>query len=486
MAFLKSFVGGFYTARSTTVAVDQAINVYSETREVEGSPKQVTLYGTPGLKLFATVSQHGNRGWFTQDDRTWTVVGDQLYEVNIAVQVATAITTIPDDGLPVSFASNGKAGDQLGVVGGGRITVVDLVTNIATVPVLPFSGPVMLAFLDGYGLINQAESPVVWFSALEDFETWDGLDFFTRSGTSDNLVGIGVSRDRVWAFGSKTTTLFYDSGDTDTPFLPYPGTAMQVGLVSPWLLGLYNDTWFWVAQIAKGQRSVVMATDPQAQPISTPPIATQLSACATLDDAYLLVYEQNEHPFITVVMPSSAEDVQAYSYDVREKVWHARAGWDSTTGRYTRWRARGTTSTQGLVCVGDYASGDLYTLDLETYDDNGAVLVRERTAPYLSTENQWLFLDQFELGMQPGVGLSSGQGSDPVATLEISRDGAHTWVSAGSAALGAIGQYLDRAIWRRLGRARADRLVIRVRQTDPVPCVWTGAWLRTSPGNGQL
>jgi hypothetical protein len=88
--------------------------------------------------------------------------------------------------------------------------------------------------------------------------------------------------------------------------------------------------------------------------------------------------------------------------------------------------------------------------------------------------------------MAPGAGLVLGQGSDPQATLEISRDSAHTFVNAGNAPLGKLGEYQDRAIWRRLGRARADRLVIRVTQTDPVPCAWTGAWLRTTNGTGEL
>ncbi len=485
MAIWEAFCGGTYQALSPVIAADQAVNVYLETRDVGGSAKQSTLYGTPGLKPFLTVAGAGCRGWWSQDDLTVVVVGSLLYR--IAGGAASAIGTIPDDGNPVSFASNGRGGDQLGIVGGGLLHVLDLVTLALTAVTLPFAGPVMIVFQDGYGLINQVDTPTVWFSALEDLTTWDALDFFARSGTSDNLVGLAATHDRIWAFGSKTTTPFYDSGDADTPFLPYQGAVIQAGLVSPWLLGVYSDQLFWVTETTHGQRRVVTSTDGTPQQISTPPIDRFLASCSTLDDAELLLYAQEGHPFVAVTAPSSSEEIQTYAYDAREQLWHARAGWDDTLGVYTRWRARGSASVGPEVYVGDYDTGDLYTLDLDTYTDNGTMIRRERTAPYLDAENQWLFLDQFELGMQPGVGLSTGQGSAPVVELQISRDGARTWVSAGLAGLGAIGAYTARAIWRRLGRTRGDRLVVRVIQTDPVKCVFgPGAWVSVTPGTSQL
>jgi hypothetical protein len=491
----EAFNGGFYEARSSTFSVDTAVNIYKETRQVEGSPKTTTLYGTPGLKLFASVFGGGCRGMFTQDGRTWAVIGSMLYELNTLLTTWVALGDVGTDGQPVSFSSNGissnsvgtgSGGNQLGVVSAGGLYVLHLVTGVLTAVVLPFTGPVMLAFLDSYTLANEANSQVVWFSYQEDMTQWDGIDNFIRFGTSDTIVGIAVSRDRIWAFGSKTTTLFYDSGDTDTPFLPYPGSATQVGLVSPWALTLYADTFFWLATTEHGLRRIVMANDPLAQPISIPPIEQHIADCPSLADVYAMAYEQEGHVFIIFVLPSSPDPTNAFVYDATEKAWHTRAGWDSINGQYVRWRAKGSTTTNGLVLVGDYSSGDTYTLDLNTYTDNGAIIRRERTAPYLSAEAQWLFLEQVELGTQPGIGLVLGQGSDPMATLEISRDSAHTFVNAGNAPLGRIGAYTDRAVWRRLGRARADRLVIRVTQTDPVPCAWTGAWLRTTNGSGEL
>lgn len=489
MAAFPEFLGGFYQTLFPIAGVDQAINIYTETREVPGSGKQVAAYGTPGLDLYASAATNACRGNFSQDGQTWTVIGDQLYPVNTTTgTLGVSLGTILDDGFPVSWASNGKGGDQLGIVGGGELKVLNLLTNVLSAAiVLPFSNPVMIVFQDGYGLINEANSPIVWFSALEDFTSFDGLDFFARSGSSDNIVALAQTRDRVLTIGSATTTQFYDSGDADTPWLPYPGTTTQIGIITPWALTVYGDVLRWIGIRAKDTACVVqMNSDGQPQIISTPPIERFLSRCTTLANAEALTYGADKHAFTVFTCPSSPDAVQTYAWDEKEQLWAARAGWDSTQGVYTRWRARGCTSIGQEILVGDYANGNLYTLNPTKYTDNGEVLMRERIAPYLGNTPQWAFLDQVQLLAQTGVGLPEGQGSDPQVELLISRDFSQTWISAGLAPLGALGDYLVRTIWRQLGRARQDLLVIRVRQSDPVALAWTGMDLAFTPGTGQL
>lgn len=484
MPFWDAFTGGSYRDGSPIFAADQTINMMLSTREQQGSPKQKVLTGTPGLKSLTTVGTLRCRGWFMQDEITIVTVGNTIYTVDGST--ATAVGTIVDDGFDVSYASNGQGGDQIGIVGGGQLRVLGRLTRVLTPVALPFVGPVRITFIDGYALINQLNSPKVWFSSLEDMTIWDALDFFARSGTSDNIVAITVTRDRVWAFGSETTTLYYDSGNLDTPFLPYPGTTVQRGLANPWAFVVYEDVVHWITQARNGQRSIVHGSDPSGTPISTVPLDLFLARCTTLDDAELDLYEQAGHPFCVVTCPSSPDEVQTYAFDLRESQWHARASVDPIRGNYLRWRVRGLCVKGQTVLAGDAVTGDLYALDLDTFTENGAVLKRERTAPYLGADNQWGFLDQFELGSEAGMGLSTGQGSDPTVELQISRDGAETWISAGVATLGKIGGYLARTIWRRLGRSRMDRLVLRVIQTDPVRAVWTGAWVTVTPGTGQL
>ena len=87
-----------------------------------------------------------------------------------------------------------------------------------------------------------------------------------------------------------------------------------------------------------------------------------------------------------------------------------------------------------------------------------------------------MIVDELFIDMETGVGLASGQGSDPQAMLTVSRDGGRTFGNELWTTIGAVGAYTARVVWRRLGLARD--WVFRVRITDPVKRVITFAALR--------
>ena len=71
-----------------------------------------------------------------------------------------------------------------------------------------------------------------------------------------------------------------------------------------------------------------------------------------------------------------------------------------------------------------------------------------------------MFHHRFQLTLESGVGLVSGQGSDPQIMLRYSNDNGHTWSDElwGSAGLytgggGNLGEFARRYIQRRLGSA---------------------------------
>ena len=493
MPLWAAFVGPAYRARSSNMAAETLKNAYLETIASTGNAKQANFYGTPGSKTLLTVGTAVGRGNYDQDGWTLITVGGTLYRLDLVLTTATALGPIFDDGKPVSYASNGRGGEQILIVGGGFAYILDLLTGALSAPVtLPLTfAPVMCAFIDGYFLILEANTIRVWFSALEDGTSWSGLDFFARSQTSDNLVGIKVLRDKVWLFGSLTTEIFYDSGDTNNPFVPYPGSIMQEGLVSPWAVGNQGESLVWMSQDNEGRGRVVSATDYTPVRISTPALDFALASYPVdnISKAELLVYEAEGHPFACWTIPG----ITTWCFDARESalrqepIWHERTTYDPVTATTTAWRARGVCSTSVGILVGDTTTGAIYTLDLDTFCDACGPLRRERTSAYLSAENQWMFIQQIELGIQAGVGAVLGDAANPVIMGEISRDGGHTWDPPVEASLGPLGDYNATAIWYLCGRVRSDRFVFRVTQTDEVRTVWgPGLWIRATAGTGNL
>lgn len=92
----------------------------------------------------------------------------------------------------------------------------------------------------------------------------------------------------------------------------------------------------------------------------------------------------------------------------------------------------------------------------------------------------------WNMGVTLGGNLTTTQTSTilsyrgPQAMLRWSDDGGHSWSNLYNVDCGTAGNYLTRAIWRRLGRSR-DR-VYELSVSDPVPWRVVDAYLQASPG----
>ena len=106
---------------------------------------------------------------------------------------------------------------------------------------------------------------------------------------------------------------------------------------------------------------------------------------------------------------------------------------------------------------------------------------RLRRAPHLAQEDVRVYYRQFELDLERGIGTATGPGADPQILLRISRDGGETWGATLTMAAGRQGEYLTRAIARRLGQARDT--VFEVTVLDPVAWSLVQAWLELEAGS---
>ena len=61
MPAFPPFIGGSYQSQSPIADQERSINWYPEIMEVEGATSRASLYPTPGVETFATVSDVGGR-----------------------------------------------------------------------------------------------------------------------------------------------------------------------------------------------------------------------------------------------------------------------------------------------------------------------------------------------------------------------------------------------------------------------------------------
>ncbi len=309
MPLWAEFCSGSYRTRSTTSDAELCINLFPEAVVSPVNAKRSALYGTPGLDFLVTATgKTVCRGIFSQDETTLAVIQDTVYRLDVDAASLTPLSgTVSNDGAPVSMCSNGRGGEQVLIVSGGEVYVYDILTmTLSSAITTPLTNDaVMCAYIDGYFLLLEADTVRVWFSALEDGTSWDGLDFFARSQTSDNIVAICALKNRLYVIGSLTGEIYYDSGDADNPFQPYPGSVFQEGIVGPWAIGVVDESVAWVARGSDGRGRAVRTTDASPQPISTPAIDFAWASYTDLSSCEILVYQQEGHTFVCWTFPDA-------------------------------------------------------------------------------------------------------------------------------------------------------------------------------------
>ena len=233
---------------------------------------------------------------------------------------------------------------------------------------------------------------------------------------------------------------------------------------------------YWLGQDERGTGIVYAMSGDVPARISTHAVEWQIQQYADISDATSYTYQQDGHQFYVLNFPSADT---TWVFDVATGVWHERA--EFSNGAFARHRANNKCVFANEVVVGDFENGNIYTLDLDIYADNGATQKWLRSWRALPTgENDFNRTAQhaLQLNCEAGVGLNAGQGSDPQAMLRWSDDGGHTWSNEHWRSMGVIGKYGFRTIWRRLGMTTKLRdRVYEVSGTDPVKIAIMGAEL---------
>lgn len=478
MPALPNFCGGSYTAQSPVAVAELSMNLYPETAETPNSLSKVTLYPTPGLTLFATLTEGPTRGIFGQSGRCLAVGGRHLYDISSAGTVTDRGTMNFDNNI-ATMTTNGDGGDELLVVSGSTGYVLNLTSNVLTNVV---SNVTIGAMLDGYFLALDVNTSTLKISDLLDGLTWDPTQIAQRSTASDPWKSLLVVGKNIWLFGEFTSELWYDSGDSPFPFAPFPGALIQMGIAGTFAAAQVGNNVCWLAQNSAGMRTVVKAQGITTQKISTYAIDYLLAQMDTVDDCEAYCYQENGHTFLVLNFPSANQTIV---WDDTEGLWHNRGDWSIADNQYDVDRPRVHTAIFDRHLVGDRTSGAIYTMstDVSTNAD-GVGIRRLRRTPGLLNQQMPMRFDALRVFLEPGLGLQSGQGSDPQMSLRYSDDGGKTWSNELWRGAGAVGQYKWIVEWNRLGRSRYPR-VWEVVMTDPIPWRLLGAFLNPPRIGGQ-
>lgn len=461
-------VGPTFQERSLPFDAQRTINAYPV---FDQKGKEVSaLYGTPGLVTFGTAGAGPVRGTFAASNgRAFSVSNTGLFEID-SLGAATSRGTLDTGSGIVSMDENGL---QLAICDGTSVYIFTYATNVfakVTDVDLPSAGSI--TFIDGYFVVNKNGTGQFNISALYDGLTWGALDFATAESSPDELLRVMNAVGQLWLFGSSTTEIWTNTGASAFPFERISGAKMEMGILAPQTAVPVDNSVFWVGRDVIGSGIVFRAQGFTPQRISTNPIELLIQAAPTPDTLRAYTYQEDGHTFY--VITGGGMDTTLV-YDISTQQWHERA-YLNDFGEFEPHLGACGMYAFNKQLVGSRINGDIYDMNLDYYSDAGNELALERTYTHLCDENTRIRFNQLEIAMETGVGLQTGQGSNPLITLWISRDGGRTWSGGYTTSFGAVGRYTARAVFRRLGIA--TDLTFRVRITDPVKRSLIGSYLK--------
>lgn len=370
----------------------------------------------------------------------------------------------------VSMSHNQASPSQLAIVDGTNGWIYDTTNGLRQITDEDFFSADVVDFQDQYFIFNRAGTGQFFLSNLNDGTAYLATDIAIAEGDPDNLVALISNRRELWLFGAETIEVWYNSGDVDFPFNRFEGGTIERGLAAAFSIAEDDNSLFWLGE----DRIFYRADGYLPQRISQHGIEEALRKYKIVSDACAFIYTMGGHKFYVCTFP--AEDA-TWVYDITTSLWHER----QSVGM-GRWRVNAYANAYGKHLVGDFEQGRIGELDLDTFEEWGEVMQGQATGPSVYADRQRTFHRRFELDIDAGHGLTSGQGSDPQVWLDYSDDGGHTWSARKPFfSIGKIGAYLQRLRWLRLGQAR--QRIYRLTVSAPVKRSIVAAHLDAAAGD---
>lgn len=476
-ARIPGFVGPSYTSESRIAAYDRTVNLYPEKIESGTGQAPYALYLAPGHSEFCTLPTSPFRGFFTLNGVSWAVGGESLYRLPTTAggspTLLTAGLTNPDDGW-VTIAGNGDSGDQLMLSSGSFKFCFEIATNTLTMIAGPSN---QVGYLDGYFLSLDTSRSELTISAQRDGQSWDPLDVKQREDAPDKWVSMLVhqSGKELWVFGSQSSSvLYHDASAAESgqfPFVQNPSVFVTQGTAAWQSPAVLKGSPIWLGEGINGAGVVYWAQGYTPTRVSTHAVELAIGAFP-LSTARGFVYEELGHSFYVLTFPAVEEYGETVTqgatwvFDATTGFWHERGLWNGWS--YDALPIIGHLYANGVHLVGSPDSGVLYQQSKSILTGTNGIGQRWlRRAPHVAKDREWIIIDRFELLMEVGLGLPSGQGSNPQVALSWSRNGGQTFGAERSITSGRVGAYDTPMIWRQLGRG--DDWVFELAGSDPVP-----------------
>lgn len=447
-------------AKSPFVSSQSLVNAFVEIDPEQGPG----IYGGPGLVEFADCANGGIRGFCELHDDLIAVSGDTLFTVD-ADGNETAIGAVSGYE-PVVMASNGA---QVAVVSDATSYVFDG-TTLTAINDPDFVRAYSVDFLRQTMVFSKFDSGVFFTSEIADAEAYDALDKATAEFKPDKLLRVFSVGNSVLMLGEKSVEEYYYSGKPAGVPLSPTNTVLDYGIAGRDAVSLIDNTAAWLAH--DGTVRTLREASPIA--VADPAITAQIQSWSNLAATRAFTLSGGGHEWLVLRNPDGC-----IWWDATTQLWSTRQSFNSST-----WRGVCGFWKFGKQLVGDADTGKIWRVSEGVHTEGGNPIVRTIVSRTMGPGGRPFTLEAIELEVEVGVGLASGQGSDPKIYLQLSRDSGVTYGARMERSLGAMGNRNVRVRWQGpFGDFPPHGGVIKFGISDPVRFTATRMWAEFTPNN---
>ncbi len=339
--YIEQFSGASITESSSTLH-NMIIDKYGL-----GGEERLYITQRPGIDVTLDISEQTGsipaqgRGlyyWTAAGDR-YFVADDNLYKGTSAIETNLSGTDLTR---PVYFVEGlDGAGNEILVLmdhegNDGYWIETDDTVNVITDAEFPCNNGLSLAqgvaSLDGYTFVLTTNGQI-WNSALDDIQSWSGLDFIEAEREPDSGMWIGKHHDHVVAIGGRTIEFFYNAGNpSGSPLNRRSDLAYNVGCAGGDSVWQDGDIIYFLGVDSRGTVALWSLNNFQIAKLSDSTMDSFLTHTKVRDGLSTIAngFSAHGHSFYVLTI---------HSYDSLTKVIvpHITLVYDSFTKKWSTW-----------------------------------------------------------------------------------------------------------------------------------------------------
>ena len=432
-----NIVGPSAEHRDSSYSAQTTMNFIPESHKTGAT--QALLVPWAGSKAFSSITGTTPRGIYEFSGTVYKISDQTLYsvassgvETSIGTIAGTQRCVIKDDGTNLIIATGSKWYQY-----DTSTSTLSEFTSPTTSTGLVLGQGNSVDFLNGFAIYDVSGGKF-YMSDFGDPDSFQTNNFATAESSPDDLKYVKVFNERAYLMGSKTIET-WKVGTGNPPLKKIQNGTMPRGLKD-------------IHSVASSQNFVYFRGDDgwfyrfsstQAVNITSGFAANAFETYADdTTEAYILEIQGGTY--------------LVCNFTANNKTWVFSERNHQLSPGFDDWFQL-STGTEEDIYIGAFyhkafnkhliekkGSGDILELDLDTYTDDGSTIVRRRRTPpihggLLGKEGGRLEMSWFEVKMKKGVGLATGQGSDPRIYITASLDGSESRSNQAELEIGRTG-----------------------------------------------